>query len=86
MCASCKQNFPLELDMDRVHSRVQTVGEKLYISLDWQQGVRDLREVYSEISSLCSPTLEHFNLHIAVWRAIWMLVGNKKKFSSGGFF
>ena len=75
----CKKSLPqLDLDMELVHSRVQSVGEKLCTALDWQQGVKDLRELYSLISSLCPPTLEHFNLHMAVWRSIWMLVGNKK--------
>ena len=78
-CQKCKKKVPQQgLDMELVHSRVQSVGEKLYTSLDWEEGVKDLREVYSLIATLCPPTLEHFNLHIAVWRSIWMLVGNKK--------
>ena len=84
ICPKCNKNNPhSDLDLDLVQSRVQSVGEKLYTSLDWHQGVKDLRDLYSQISNLCPPTLEHFHLHIAVWRSIWMLVGNKKKCSSG---
>ena len=77
-CSSCEKEVTPSLDMTEVQGRVRSVCERLQTALDWQEGIKELRKVLGQLSSLCPPTLEHFNLHIAVWRSIWMLVGNKK--------
>ena len=78
ICSKCQKDAFPDLDMSSVQCKVQSVCEKLYTALDWDQGMKELREVQRQLRSLCLPTLEHFNLHLAVWRSVWMLVGNKK--------
>jgi len=79
LCKCGKETDPRSIDIKRIRSKVQTAGEKLYIELDWEGGCAALREVYAELTAqICPPTLEYFNLQISIWRALWMIVGNKK--------
>lgn len=79
LCKCGKETDPRSLDIQKIRSKVQAAGEKLYVDLDWEGGCSALREAYANLTSqICPPTLEYFNLQISIWRALWMIVGNKK--------
>lgn len=80
LCKSCKKETdPKSVDMASLRKMVQTGVDKLNVSLDWEGGCVALSEAQNRLNStICPPTLEHFNLQISIWRALWLLVGNKK--------
>jgi len=79
LCSCGKEVDPRGIDIQKVRNKVQIAGEKLYVELDWESGCIALQEAYTALRAhICPPTLEYFNLQISIWRAIWMIVGNKK--------
>jgi len=80
LCDKCgKESDPKNIDLQKLRGEVQSAGERLYTDLDWAGGCAALSKAYSNLASqICPPTLEYFNLQISIWRALWMIVGNKK--------
>ena len=67
-----------DLDLDAVRRRVAAAVEQLTGGRDWAGALVSLREAQTCLESLSPPLLELFHLHISVWKAIWLLCGNKK--------
>ena len=66
------------LDLDSAKRKVTAAVEKLTGGRDWDSALESLREAQTAMASLSPPLLELFQLHISVWKAIWILCGNKK--------
>jgi len=66
-------------ELDSVVASVNTAMERLTAQLDWEGGITLLREAQAKLkNSVQPPSLEYFYCTIAVWRALWLLVGNKR--------
>ena len=66
------------LDLEAARRKVTAAVEQLTGSRDWGSALGSLREAQTALASLSPPLLELFQLHISVWKAIWILCGNKK--------
>ena len=76
-CDQCGVNNSLP-DIDSVKRTVTRTVELLTSQLDWDSGMESLQTALQASHQLCPPLLETFSLHISVWKAIWMLCGNKR--------
>ena len=66
-------------EVDEVNKMVATVMDVLTNQQQWEAGLVLLRAVQGKMALvLPTPSLELFNTTIAVWRALWLMVGNKK--------
>ena len=69
------QDIPLQ---QIAEASQQAVG-RLCGQLDWVGGLQAVREAQALFDlHLVPPSLELYNTQIAIWRAMWMIVGNKK--------
>ena len=76
-CDQCGGDNSLP-DIDSVKRSVARTVELLTCQLDWDNGVESLHQALQTTHQLCPPLLETFSLQISVWKAIWMLCGNKR--------
>ena len=66
-------------EVDEVNKMVSKVMDVLTNQQQWEAGLVLLRAVQGKMALvLPTPSLELFNTTIAVWRALWLMVGNKK--------
>ena len=66
-------------EVDEVNKMVAMVMDVLTNQQQWEAGLVLLRAVQGKMALvLPTPSLELFNTTIAVWRALWLMVGNKK--------
>ena len=66
-------------EVDEVNKMVVKVMDVLTNQQQWEAGLVLLRAVQGKMALvLPTPSLELFNTTIAVWRALWLMVGNKK--------
>ena len=66
-------------EVDEVNKMVGKVMDVLTNQQQWEAGLVLLRAVQGKMALvLPTPSLELFNTTIAVWRALWLMVGNKK--------
>ena len=66
-------------EVDEVNKMVGKVMDVLTNQQQWEGGLVLLRAVQGKMALvLPTPSLELFNTTIAVWRALWLMVGNKK--------
>ena len=66
-------------EVDEVNKMVAKVMDVLTNQQQWEAGLVLLRAVQGKMALvLPTPSLELFNTTIAVWRALWLMVGNKK--------
>ena len=66
-------------EVDEVNKMVAKVMDVLTNQQQWEGGLVLLRAVQGKMALvLPTPSLELFNTTIAVWRALWLMVGNKK--------
>ena len=66
-------------EVDEVNKMVANVMDVLTNQQQWEAGLVLLRAVQGKMALvLPTPSLELFNTTIAVWRALWLMVGNKK--------
>ena len=66
-------------EVDEVNKMVTKVMDVLTNQQQWEAGLVLLRAVQGKMALvLPTPSLELFNTTIAVWRALWLMVGNKK--------
>jgi len=92
-CVPCEESWPVtdllgltipkgeltKVELDSVVASVNTAMERLTAQLDWDEGIPLLRDAQAKLKkSIQPPTLEYFHCTIAVWRALWLLVGNKR--------
>ena len=52
--------------------------DTLTARLDWAGGVAAARRAQALLRPLAPPVLERFQVHVAVWKAMWIMHGNKK--------
>ena len=92
-CVACAGDWPLcdmlglslpqgqvtREEVDEVNKMVGKVMDVLTNQQQWEAGLVLLRAVQGKMALvLPTPSLELFNTTIAVWRALWLMVGNKK--------
>ena len=92
-CVACTEDWPLSdmlglslpqgqvtrEEVDEVNKMVAKVMDVLTNQQQWEAGLVLLRAVQGKMALvLPTPSLELFNTTIAVWRALWLMVGNKK--------
>ena len=66
-------------EVDEVNKMVAKAMDVLTNQQQWEAGLVLLRAVQGKMALvLPTPSLELFNTTIAVWRALWLMVGNKK--------
>ena len=66
------------LDLEAARRKVTAAVEQLTGGRDWGSALQSLREAQTALAGLSPPLLELFQLHISVWKAIWIQCGNKK--------
>ena len=66
------------LDLEASRRKVTAAVEQLTGGRDLGSALQSLREAQTALVSLSPPLLELFQLHISVWKAIWIQCGNKK--------
>ena len=92
-CVACEDDWPLSdmlglslaqgqvsrEEVEEVNKMVAKAMEVLTIQQQWEAGLTMLRAAQEKMAKvLPSPSLELFHSTIAVWRALWLMVGNKK--------
>ena len=92
-CVACNGDWPLSdmlglslpqgqvtrEEVDEVNKLVAKAMDVLTNQQQWEEGLVLLRAAQEKIAKvLPAPGLELFYSTIAVWRALWLMVGNKK--------
>ena len=92
-CVACTEDWPLSdmlglslpqgqvtrEEVDEVNKMVAKAMDVLTNQQEWEAGLVLLRAVQEKmVKVLPAPSLELFHSTIAVWRALWLMVGNKK--------
>ena len=92
-CEACTGDWPLSdmlglslpqgqvsrEEVDEVNKMVAKAMDVLANQQQWEAGLVLLRAAQEKIAKvLPTPSLELFHTTIAVWRALWLMVGNKK--------
>ena len=92
-CVACEGDWPLSdmlglslaqgqvtrEEVEEVNKMVAKAMEVLTNQQQWGAGLTILRAAQEKMAKvLPNPSLELFHSTIAVWRALWLMVGNKK--------
>ena len=78
-CDHCNCDLSVgDVDVEGIRKLCSAGVESLTASMDWDQGLALSRDLETLTHRLCPPLLESHCLHIAVWKAIWIICGNKK--------
>jgi len=92
-CVACEGDWPLSdmlglslaqgqvtrEEVEEVNKMVAKAMDVLNNQQQWEAGLTILRAAQEKMAKvLPSPSLELFHSTIAVWRALWLMVGNKK--------
>ena len=65
--------------LEEVVAAVAAATEALTIRLEWEEGLQLLRVAAAlVVERVPPPALEYLHCPMAVWRALWLLVGNKR--------
>ena len=65
--------------VEEVNKMVTKVVDLLSNQLQWEEGIVLLRTTQEKMARVLPlPSLELFHSTIAVWRSLWLMVGNKK--------
>ena len=66
-------------EVEEVNKMVTKVVDLLSNQLQWEEGIVLLRTTQEKMARVLPlPSLELFHSTIAVWRSLWLMVGNKK--------
>ena len=66
-------------EVKEVNNMVTKVVDLLSNQLQWEEGIVLLRATQEKMARVLPlPSLELFHSTIAVWRSLWLMVGNKK--------
>ena len=66
-------------EVEEVNKMVTQVVDLLSNQLQWEEGIVLLRATQEKMARVLPlPSLELFHSTIAVWRSLWLMVGNKK--------
>lgn len=79
-CLVCGQETQVEnVPLEEIKKKSDLSQTLLCDKLDWCQGieaVHDCQAVFDKY--LVAPSIELYTTQISIWRALWMIVGNKK--------
>ena len=66
-------------EVEEVNKMVTKVVDLLSNQLQWEEGIVLLRATQEKMERVLPlPSLELLHSTIAVWRSLWLMVGNKK--------
>ena len=74
---SCEKKGSLGTVVFKTRAAAEAV-DTLTARLDWGGGVAAARRAQALLRPLAPPVLERFQVHVAVWKAMWIMHGNKK--------
>ena len=68
----------MSINVDQVMSDVKKAVESMtHLTSDWDEAIINLKNAYNSLNGLSPPLLELFNLHMSVWKSVWLRCGNK---------